>query len=413
MLMSGKGSREALINPARRPTGPLPAESDSGTAGAPRARLRFLSPSSKRRIRPVDGPALVSASQAPRDIRGISALRKGIEQRNWFAIALLVVVCVLIALLALANGASDMSVVDSARALLGFGSSQDVMTVRSIRLPRVVCAIVSGAGLALAGAVLQSVLENPLASASTVGISQGAAFGATVAILVIIPAYAGPSTNVGMGTIALFAFAGAMVSSLIVLLFSRMGFSSPESIILVGVALSALWAGASTIIQYFSDDLELTKVIFWQFGDLGRATGAQIGAMSVIGVACAVYFFANRWNYNALQNGGRVAGGLGVDVGRTRVLGVVVSSLMAAAMVSFVGLISFIGLIAPHIARRLVGDDYRFLLPASLVLGSSIMLASDLVARMVISPIILPIGAITSFLGAPLFLYLLYRGYKR
>lgn len=306
-----------------------------------------------------------------------------------------------------------MGVAESAQALFGFGSAQDVMTVRSIRLPRVVCAIVAGAGLALAGAVLQSVLENPLASASTVGISQGAAFGATIAILLIIPAFAGSSTNVGMGTVAVFAFAGAMVSSVIVLAFSRLGFSSPESIILVGVALSALWAGASTIIQYFSDDLELTKVIFWQFGDLGRATWSQIGFMALVGVVCAGYFFANRWNYNALQNGGHVAGGLGVDVKRTRVAGVIAASLMAAVMVSFVGLINFIGLIAPHIARRLVGDDYRFLLPASFVLGSIIMLASDLAARMVISPIILPIGAITSFLGAPLFLYLLYRGYKR
>lgn len=343
----------------------------------------------------------------------ISAKQKGIERRNWLIIAALGVACVLVALAALASGASNMGILDSAQALFGIGSSQDVMTVRSIRLPRVVCAIVSGAGLALAGAALQSVLENPLASASTVGISQGAAFGATVAILLIVPALAGSSANVGMGTIALFAFAGAMVSSLIVLLFSRMGFSSPESIILVGVALSALWAGASTIIQYFSDDLELTKVIFWQFGDLGRATWSQIGLMALLGTACAGYFFANRWNYNALQNGGHVAGGLGVDVKRTRVLGVVVASLMAAVMVSFVGLINFIGLIAPHIARRFVGDDYRFLLPASLVLGAIIMLASDLAARMVISPIILPIGAITSFLGAPLFLYLLYRGYKR
>ncbi|WP_244910060.1 FecCD family ABC transporter permease [Eggerthella sinensis] len=343
----------------------------------------------------------------------ISDRQRGIERRHWLVVAALAAACVFVALVALASGASNMGVAESAQALFGFGSAQDVMTVRSIRLPRVVCAIVAGAGLALAGAVLQSVLENPLASASTVGISQGAAFGATIAILLIIPAFAGSSTNVGMGTVAVFAFAGAMVSSVIVLAFSRLGFSSPESIILVGVALSALWAGASTIIQYFSDDLELTKVIFWQFGDLGRATWSQIGFMALVGVVCAGYFFANRWNYNALQNGGHVAGGLGVDVKRTRVAGVIAASLMAAVMVSFVGLINFIGLIAPHIARRLVGDDYRFLLPASLVLGSIIMLASDLAARMVISPIILPIGAITSFLGAPLFLYLLYRGYKR
>ncbi len=306
-----------------------------------------------------------------------------------------------------------MNPLASAQALLGVGSAQDVMTVRSIRLPRVLCAIVSGAGLALAGAVLQSVLENPLASASTVGISQGAAFGATLALLVVAPVVAGASTGIGMGAVALFAFAGALASSAVVLLFSRLGSSSPESIVLVGVALSALWAGASTIIQYFSDDLALTKVIFWQFGDLGRATWSQIGFMALVGAACALYFFANRWNYNALQNGGQVAGGLGVNVVRCRVLGVVASTVMAAAMVSFVGLVNFIGLIAPHIARRLVGNDYRFLLPASLVLGSIIMLASDLAARMVISPVVLPIGAITSFLGAPLFLYLLYKGCKR
>jgi iron complex transport system permease protein len=216
-----------------------------------------------------------------------------------------------------------------------------------------------------------------------------------------------------MGFIALFAFIGAMVSSLVVLAFARVGKLSPESIILVGVALSALWAGATTIIQYFSNDVELTRVIFWQFGDLGRATWPQIACMFIVVVLCAGYFIGNRWNYNAMLNGSTVAASLGTDVKRVRIITVAVASLCTAVIVSFVGLINFIGLIAPHIARRFVGDDYRFLLPASLVLGSAIMLASDLIARLIISPIILPIGAITSFLGAPLFLYLLYRGFTR
>ena len=135
--------------------------------------------------------------------------------------------------------------------------------------------------------------------------------------------------------------------------------------------------------------------------------------MAAVCACCGAYFFMNRWNYNALQNGAHAASGLGVDLARTRVASVAVASLTAAAVVSFVGLISFIGLIAPHIARRVVGSDYRYLLPASLVLGAVIMLGSDLAARMVISPVILPIGAITSFLGAPFFLVLLYRGYAR
>ena len=343
----------------------------------------------------------------------ITSARKKQERRYVLCIVGMVLVCVVVAIIELSSGASKLNPIESVMALFGNGTAQDVNTVQSIRLPRTVCAIVSGAGLALAGAALQSVLENPLASASTVGISQGAAFGATVAILMIIPGVLGSSSGVGMSVIALCAFIGAMTSSLVVLAFSRLGFATPESIILVGVALSALWAGASTIMQYFSNDIELTKVIFWQFGDLGRATWPQIGFMTFVGVLCSIYFFLNRWNYNALQNGGQVAGGLGVDVERTRMAGVFVASLMAAAMVSFVGLINFIGLIAPHIARRFIGNDYRFLLPASLVLGATIMLASDLVARMIISPVILPIGAITSFLGAPLFLFLLYKGYKR
>lgn len=345
--------------------------------------------------------------------RGITRAQKRLERRNVIAIGVLVVVLLTVAAVALACGASAIDIPTSLLALFGQGTPSDVAAVQGIRLPRVVCAIISGAGLALAGAVLQSVLENPLASASTVGISQGAGFGATFAILMVIPAITGSSASVSMGMTAIFAFAGAMISSLIVLAFSRLGLLRPESIILVGVALSALWSGGSTIIQYFADDVELSKVMFWQFGDLGRATWSQMGFMFVVGTICAIYFFLNRWNYNALQNGGHVAGGLGVSVDRVRVLGVLFASVMAAAMVSFVGLINFIGLIAPHIARRIVGNDYRYLLPASLVLGSVIMLASDLIARMIISPIILPIGAITSFLGAPLFLYLLYRGYRR
>lgn len=343
----------------------------------------------------------------------ITQERKHIERRNVVAIFAMVVVLLVVAAIELACGASAIDIPTSIAALFGQGSASDIAAVQGIRLPRVVCAIISGAGLAIAGAVLQSVLENPLASASTVGISQGAGFGATFAILMVVPAITGSTASVNMGMTALFAFAGAMISSLVVLAFSRLGLLRPESIILVGVALSALFAGASTIIQYFADDVELTKVMFWQFGDLSRATWSQMGFMFVVGLVCTVYFIFNRWNYNALQNGGHVAGGLGVSVDRVRVLGVLFASIMAAAMVSFVGLINFIGLIAPHIARRFIGNDYRYLLPASLVLGAIIMLASDLVARMIISPIILPIGAITSFLGAPLFLYLLYRGYRR
>lgn len=134
--------------------------------------------------------------------------------------------------------------------------------------------------------------------------------------------------------------------------------------------------------------------------------------MALVAIISIIYFLKNRWNYNALQNGALTAKSLGVSVKKLRLTTVFIASLCAACIVAFVGLINFIGLIAPHIARKLVGCNYCFLLPASAILGSALMLASDIAARMIISPIILPIGAITSFLGAPLFLYLLYKGVK-
>ncbi|NPD31181.1 iron ABC transporter permease [Eggerthellaceae bacterium zg-1084] len=333
--------------------------------------------------------------------------------RRWRIVAGLALLCAILAVASLTQGASQLSWYDSIAALCGAGPAEAVASVRSIRLPRVICALVAGAGLGIAGAVLQSVLENPLASASTIGISQGAAFGATLAMLTIIPALTGPTATVGMGAVALCAFAGAMTSAAVALAFSSITRMRPEAIILVGVALSALWAGAGTILQYFADDVSLARVVFWQFGDLGKATWGNIALMSLSCVACSTFFLYQRWTYNALAGGGAQAEGLGVNVTAVRLASVAAAALLCASIVSFIGLVGFIGLVAPHIARRIVGPDHRFLLPCSLIMGACLMVASDLVARTAISPVILPIGAITSFLGAPLFLHLLYRGVRR
>jgi iron complex transport system permease protein len=134
--------------------------------------------------------------------------------------------------------------------------------------------------------------------------------------------------------------------------------------------------------------------------------------MAVIVLLATIYFFFNRWNYNALESGENSAKGLGVNVESMRIVGMTVCSFTAAVIVSFVGIINFVGLVSPHLMRRLIGDDYRFLLPASALMGAFMLLFSDTVARLVVSPVVLPIGAITSFLGAPLFLYLLFKGVR-
>jgi iron complex transport system permease protein len=321
------------------------------------------------------------------------------------------------ALIAVSSGSSGITVGDVLQALAWKGTNQARIILWNIRMPRVLTAIFAGIGLAAAGCAMQSILKNPLASASTLGISQGAAFGASFAIIVLGAGTQNQTADAVVFTnpyiISFCAFASAMFSTMVVLSLSRLIRATPESLVLSGVALSSLFAGATTLMQYFASDVKLAAVVFWTFGDLGRTSWKEILIMAVISIMALAYFMLNRWNYNALQNGEETARGLGVNVDRMRLVGMFVCSIAASTIVSFVGIISFIGLIAPHLVRRFIGGDYRFLLPASALMGALLLLLSDTFGRLAVSPVILPIGAITSFLGAPLFLYLIFKRSKK
>lgn len=336
-------------------------------------------------------------------------------RKKILTIIVLVILTAVTALFAITAGSADIPVSEVLKALTGMGVEKNVLVTLNIRLPRILMALVSGVGLAAAGCVMQSILKNPLASASTLGISQGASFGAAIAIT-----FLGGGTVMGNTADAvtvsnpyltsICAFVTSMFVTLVILGLSKMRNASPETMILAGVALSSLFAGATALIQYFSSDVQMAAIVFWTFGDLGRASLQNIQVAGIVTLAALIYFMFNRWNYNALECGEHTAIGLGVNVSRVRLAGMTVSSLTAATIVSFVGIINFIGLIAPHIMRRFVGNDYRYLLPASALTGALMLLVSDTFARLIISPVILPIGAITSFLGAPLFLYLIFKG---
>jgi iron complex transport system permease protein len=204
-----------------------------------------------------------------------------------------------------------------------------------------------------------------------------------------------------------------MLSTLVVLGLSRIKKITPQTMILSGVALSSLFSGGTTLLQYFADDVKVAAVVFWTFGSLGSTSWREIIIMSVVVAAASVFFMMNRWNYNAIQSGESTAKGLGVNTDRLLLVSMVVCSATASVIVSYIGIINFIGLIAPHLMRRVVGSDYRYLLPASALMGAVLLLLSDTVARLIVQPVVLPIGAITSFLGAPLFLYLIFKGGKR
>ncbi len=343
-------------------------------------------------------------------------------RRKRLVLAALAAVLVATSCASLGIGSLSLSASDVLLGALGLADAQVNAVVQNIRLPRVLTAVVARVALALAGCAYQATLRNPLASASTLGISQGAAFGASIAIIVIgggaasagaaASAYEGASMADPLTT-ALAAFAGAMLSTGVIFALSRFREMTPEAIVLLGVALSALFTGGTALVQYFAEDSQVAAVVFWTFGDLGRVTRAQLLAMALACALSAAFFFAHRWSYNAIEGGEGLAHGLGVDVRRTRLLSMVVASACASTVIAFCGIVNFVGLVAPHVMRRLLGADYRYLLPASAMAGATLLLFSDAVCHLIVAPLILPIGAITSILGAPVFIWLLFRGVSR
>jgi iron complex transport system permease protein len=288
----------------------------------------------------------------------------------------------------------------------------------SIRLPRVLVAVVAGAMLAVAGAVMQCLLKNPLSEPYTLGLSQASAFGAAFAIVVLGAGamYSNSKDAVIISnqyTVSLCAFCFCLVSTAIILALTRLTKVAPESIVLSGVVIGSIFSAALTAVQYFASDVQIASIIYWTFGDLSRITWDSLTLIVSVSIPVLIYFIYNRWNYNAFDAGVDTANSLGVNVSRHTIVGMVFASVIAAVIVSLMGIIGFIGLLAPHMVRRVIGSDNRFVIPASAIVGALILVVSDTLARTIISPLVLPVGVITSFMGGPLFLYVLIRGYKK
>jgi len=171
-----------------------------------------------------------------------------------------------------------------------------------------------------------------------------------------------------------------------------------------------LAAAGLMAIQYFVDDTKLASIVFWQFGDVSRAGWTELAIIAAVVLFCSIYFIWKRWDFNAIDAGDETAKSLGVNVTRVRLIGMIAASLISSVIVSFLGVIGFVGLVCPHMMRRLIGDDQRFLIVGTAVCGALLLLISDTVARTMIAPHILPVAVITAFIGAPTFLYLIVRG---
>lgn len=338
--------------------------------------------------------------------------------RKRLIIAGLVLLTLFLGVIAINAGAANTNPLQVLRTLLGLETGTANIVIWNIRLPRVLAGIIAGAGLGVAGCVMQTNLRNPLASPSTLGISNAAAFGANLAIIFFGAGTIHSNTHDAVFianpySVTLSAFAFSMLAMFLILTLARLRGFSPESVVLAGVAFGSLFSAASTLVQYFAEDVQVAAMVFWTFGDLGRVAWQEVGLLAILISGAFVYFLLHRWDYNALDSGEDAAKSLGVHVEQIRFRSLLVASLITAVAVSFMGIIGFIGLIAPQMMRRVLGVDHRFLIPASAVSGAALLLLSDTVARTLISPVVLPVGAITSFFGAPLFLFLLAKGYTR
>jgi iron complex transport system permease protein len=284
------------------------------------------------------------------------------------------------------------------------GSRLTQTIILDLRLPRIVLAIIAGAGLAASGATMQGALRNPLVSSYILGVSSAAGFGAALAIVFGI----GVLSGIGGYLVIVNAFIFSLLAMVIVYGVARVRGVTTETVILAGVAIGFLFSALLALIQYIAPQYEaLQAVVFWLMGGLNAATWEGILIIFPIVVVTLVLMVQQSWNINVMSMGEEVATSLGVNSKRVLTITMVLETLATASIISFTGVIGFVCLISPHIARMVIGSDHRFLIPSSALIGACLLLCSDTVSRLVIQPSELPVGIVTSLLGVPFFIYIL------
>ena len=344
----------------------------------------------------------------------IKELEKRNRQNTIVIIAMLVAVIV-VGVACLFVGSSNMSFHDALDALLGGGTGAQSRIIWKIRIPRVLAAIIAGAGLSVAGLVMQTTLNNTMASPSTLGVSNAAVFGANLSIIAFAGGFLSTGNNlqnfdVGANPYAtsVLAFVFSTASILLILGLCTVRSFSPNVVVLSGMAIGSVWTAATTVLQFYATDVGLSAAVVWSFGDLSRATYRTDGIMAVVVLAGLMFFMLMSWKYNALLSGEATAKTMGIHVERLRFASLLIASVITAACVSFLGIIGFVGIICPHVTKKLLGQDHRVTIPVSCLMGSLLLVLADTLSRSLGSGSALPVGAITSLLGAPFFVAIIF-----
>ena len=290
--------------------------------------------------------------------------------------------------------------------LLWNGSDEAMRQIwLTIRLPRVLLALVIGGALALAGCVMQGLFRNPLADPGLLGISSGAAL--AVALWVVIPVTLPALMMLYAPMVA--AFLGALAATVVIFLLSQQRHGSLSRLLLVGIAINALCGAAVGLLSWLSNDAQLRQLSLWGMGSLGQAQWSTLLAVTSLMVPAVLIIWRLAGPLNLLQLGDEEAHYLGVDVARVQRILLLCSALLVAAAVAISGVIGFVGLVVPHLMRMWLGADHRAAIPASVLAGALLLLAADTLARTLVTPAEMPVGLLTSLLGAPWFLWLIFR----
>lgn len=337
------------------------------------------------------------------------------KKKNALVIGILLITLFVVSVACLFVGSSNMSFTDALNALLGGGTNAQSRIIWRIRVPRVLAALIAGAGLSVAGLIMQTTLNNTMASPSTLGVSNAAVFGANLSIIAFAGGFLSTGNNlnsfdVGANPFAtsVMAFAFSILSILLILGLCKVRSFSPNIVVLAGIAIGSVWTAATTILQFYATDVGLSAAVVWSFGDLGRATYRTDTIMAVVVAIGLVYFMLMSWKYNTLLAGDATAKTMGVNVDFLRFTSLLLASVITAVCVSFLGVIGFVGIICPHVTKKILGQDHRVTIPVSCLTGSLLLVLADTLSRSMGSGSALPVGAITSLLGAPFFIAIIF-----
>ncbi len=327
---------------------------------------------------------------------------RAITRRKVITLSVLTTALIFSVLLDISLGPASLSLAGVFQAIVRPGTV-DVASrviVWDIRMPIALMAVVVGGGLAIAGAEMQTILNNPLASPFTLGISAAASFGASLAIVLGI----GVIPVAGAFLVSANAFAFAMLASLLIYFLSRLRGVTTETVILLGIALVFTFTSMLSFLQFIATEQALQEVVFWTLGSLLKASWTKIGIAVVVIGGVIPFMTRQAWALTALRLGDEKARSLGVNVARLRIQILLMVSLIASVAVAFVGTIGFIGLVGPHVARMLVGEDQRYFLPTAGVAGALLLSVTSIISKSIIPGVIFPVGIITSLVGVPFFL---------